>query len=372
MLERGPDHSKKSFAGFSGEEHLNEFPEVKENPEANRAEYNDLFIEAQSNILSEKTFSLFVRAISEKETTGSNDTLAFLQNRIVQECLNLSERDVALILDQFNRSVREWFVKKYGPSQIDSRVHESIVSGKYTHGEKNIDLRGIWSVISFLKARAALLAAEPAQDFSFYFSGRLDARHSVDVIEEIEEGEGSAVSLIQLKSSIPAEDEMEHIHADHQKWVEEEWMDMEDYEHSYIEDGTKKEIEGFLRNGEKVRDALLDFFTDPAGQNLDRFISSLHLSNLDDKQQAWVLWKYADLAEEPLRETAKEGIEDPETVGFVQTELNALKEKLVKKARLPKSQTIVKRVKSIISVGARIVSEKEIKVGERGKVINVR
>lgn len=375
MFER-PDNLRKSFVGPEGEEDLRKFSssKPKEGSWDNHAEYNKLFAEVQRNLINEKNFNLFLRAVTEKETIGSNDSLSFLHNRIVGECVNLSEHDTELILDQFNRSVHKWFVEKYRPdSQIDRRVYDSIVLGKYTtNNEKNIDIRGVQSIISFLRARTLLLSSEPTQKFSFYWNDKLDGRYSIDIIEEIDREDGPTISLIQIKSSKPSEEEIERIHTNHARWANKEWMNIKEYDNSFIDESSKEEIEIFLKNKEQVEESLLDFLTDPKGQTLSNLENSLNLASLADKQRAWVLWKYIDLIKESLDEAVSVGDLDQETEDKVWSQLSLLRDRLVKKFRLPMSQTVVSNIKSVVCVGSRTVSEREIEAGEGGKVLNAK
>ena len=216
------------------------------------------------------------------------------------------------------------------------------------------------------------MESNPAQKYSHYFSSRLDARYSIDVIEEIQNGEGIEISLIQLKSSMPSGDEKRKIHTDHERWVKEEWLSLEDYENSYIEDDTEEEIRAFLQNEEQVKEALLDFFTNPEGQSLDNLISSIHLGDLNNKQKAWILWKYIDLLKEQLDQAVKAGDQDKETIDSIWEQLLNLKSRLADKTYLPKSQLFVRKVRSVISVGPRIVSETEMDIGQEGKAVNLR
>lgn len=371
FMFEGPNNLRRSFPGAEGEEDLRRFPETKESSSDNRLEYNELFAEAQRNLISRKNFNLFVRAVTEKETFGSNDTLSFLHNRIVEECVNLSEHDTELILDQFNRSVQKWFVEEYSRGkEIDQRVRDSITLGKYTHGEKNIDIRGVQSVISFLRARTLLLSSHPAQEHSFYWASRLDGRYSIDVVEEIDGEDGPSITLVQIKSSKPEEEELEKIHSNHQRWAEKEWINVDEYENSFIDEPTKEGLEEFLKNKEKVEEALLDFLTDPRGQSLDNLETALNLFDLVDKERAWVLWKYIDSIKDSLEEVVSIGDMDQETKDEVWSQLSLLRDKLVKKFHLPVSQTVVKNIKSVVCVGARSISERDIEVGEKGKVVN--
>lgn len=372
MFEK-PDNSRKSFTGPEGEENLRRFssPKPKEEVHDNRTEYNELFAEAQKNLINEKNFNLFLRAVTEKETIGSNDSLSFLHNRIVGECVNLSEHDTELILDQFNLSVQKWFVDEYSHGrQVDQRVRESITLGKYTHGEKNIDIRGVQSVISFLRARTLLLSSQPAQKHSFYWNDKLDGRYSIDVIEEIDGEDGPAISLVQIKSSKPSEEEIERIHVNHARWAKKEWLNIEDYENSYIEEATKEKLLEFLTNKQKVEEALLEFLTSPSEQGLDNLTSFLNMSGLVDRQRAWVLWKYIGLIKDSLEEAVSLGDLDEEMKDEVWMYLSTLRDNLIKKFHLPEKQVAVRNIKSIVCVGARFVSEREIESGEKGKVLN--
>jgi hypothetical protein len=216
------------------------------------------------------------------------------------------------------------------------------------------------------------LESSPAQDYNFYFSSKLDARHKIDVIEEIGSGSNLEISLFQIKSSMPTNEEISEIHREHEEWVKEQWLDLVKYEEGYIGEGTDYEISRFMKNKYKVEEALLEFCTDPENQNLEHLFDSLHFSELNDRQQAWILWKYIDLLKEQLGVAVKEGALDPETYDVVWGELATLKENLTRKANLPKSQTPIKKVRSVISVGARIISERELAVENSGKAINIR
>ncbi len=372
----GPNPIQKSFATPGGEEFLQRFPTPKINEsDEDLAIEADLFAQASHNLISEKMFTLFVRAISDKEISGSNDNLALLQNKIIQECVNLSENDTVLVLNRFNRSVREWFLKKYSPSSIDSRVYRRILRGMHATDEGKNDIhieKGVQNVISFLKTRARLLEASPTQEYNHYFSSKLDARHGIDVIEEIDGEDGLEISLFQIKSSPPTSEEILDIHKEHEEWVKEGWMDLAKYEESYIGEGTEYEISRFMKNKYKVEDALLEFCTDPENQSLEHLFASLRFSELNSRQQAWMLWKYIDLLKKQLDAAVTEGAVEAEMRDHIWKELSALKENLNKKARLPKSQSVVSKVKSVISVGARIVSERELGVDKSGKVMNIR
>lgn len=370
----GASLNHKSFATSKGEETLHEFPKPIADNEKKLAKEADAFATAVHNLINEKIFKLFLRAINEKEISGSNDNLALLQNRMVQECINLSEANTDLVLRKFDRSFREWFLKTYGPTGTDSRVYKRIVSGTSVKNEDNnhIELnRGIKNVISFLKARTKLLESNQAQNFNFYFSSKLDARHCIDIIEQIESDGDTIISLFQIKSSLPSQEEIEKIHQNHAEWVKEGWINLPDYERSYVGDGAVEEVSQFLKNKEEIEEALMEFFTNPGGQDLEHLLDSLHLTNLNHRQQAWILWKYVDLIKEQLDLAFQDGVLDLEMKDFVWQELSTLKEKLEKKARLPKSQILIKNIHSIISIGARSISEREIEVGKEGKVINI-
>lgn len=369
MFESAPHNPKKYLPSTEQELELYQFPKPRKKSDVVRAEIINFFEEAQRNLVNEKMFGLFVRAIREKMITGSNDTLAFLQNRIIQECINLSETETNLILGQFNREVRRWFIKNQSSSNIESKVYEAINSGKFTVGDNNIDTRGIWNVISFLRNRSFLLDSNPVVQYTHYFSDRLDARYSIDVIEEI--GDPPVISLIQLKSSVPSEEEVRRINKDHQHWVQKGWMSLESYENNYIEEGTEEEIRSFLENKEEIRLALLDFFTDPEGQDIYKLISSLHLGSLDNRQKAWILWKYINLLEDPMKEAKEKDPENAQNIDSIWRQLNELRNKLIQKTKLPKSQNFVGDVYSVIVVGGKEVFKKKIEFGEV-KVINMR
>lgn len=147
------NNQREYFAGTKNEEEIHHFTRPKKETEITRKEAVDFFAEAQSHIVNEKMFSIFLNTITEKIKFGSNDRLTYLQNRIVEECINLNDRDTELIINQFNRSVRDWFQKNFNQRDVDSRVYDSIIHGEYTHERKNIDPKGIQSVISFFKGK---------------------------------------------------------------------------------------------------------------------------------------------------------------------------------------------------------------------------
>lgn len=366
------DNQREYFAGAKGDEEIHHFTKPKKETEITRKEAVHFFAEAQSHIVNEKMFKIFLNAITEKIKFGSNDRLTYLQNRIVEACINLSDRDTELIINQFNRSVRDWFQNNFNQRDVDSRVYDSIIRGEYTHGRKNIDPRGIQSVISFLKARTILLDSKPGEEYEHYFSSRLDARFSVDVVERIGNEDNLRVSLIQIKSSVPSGEEIELIHRDHESWVKEEWMSFEEYERSFVEEGTSEETQAFLENKKEMQMALIELLTNPNGFNPDALMGSLHLAHLNNRQRAWILWKYSDLLIEHIEELKKENPEEVTMLNSIFNELVSLKDELTKKAKLPKSQTLVNNVDSLICVGAKEVSRREFEIEGKGKVIDVR
>jgi hypothetical protein len=250
-------------------------------------------------------------------------------------------------------------------------VHQSISRGEFTHDSRNIDVRGIQNVISFLRARARLLESAPAQQYAHYFNSKLDARHKIDVIEVIEAADGSRISLIQLKSSTPSPEEIEQIHRDHQSWAKEQWLDVSEYENSYIDDGTAEEVRGFMGDVEEISMMLLEFLTDEKGQTPESLIASLRLDAFSNKQKAFILWKYLDVLKEVLDEFKEENPESAHELDLVWQQLSGIRENLAHKAKLPKSQILIGEVVSVVSVGPRVVSERDISVGSP-KVINVR
>ncbi|MEK7642381.1 MAG: hypothetical protein AAB392_01155 [Patescibacteria group bacterium] len=371
MLETSPDNERKSFVSSSGEKPLQPFPPIRKRSEITPAEYNDLFAEAQRNLVKEEMFELFVKAITDKETTGSNDKLAFLQNRIIQECANLSLQDAELVLDQFNRAVQQWFVKKISKAGIDSRVYSSISTGKYTHGDNNIDIRGIKNVISFLREQSLKYETSESVGCRFYFNEWLDARRMIDVIMELRRGDEVEIVLVQIKSSPPSGSELEKIRMDHERWAGEEWFDLEGYERSFISDGTLEEVESFLKNKEEVEEALMDFCTNPNSRSLDDLLRSLHLSGLNNREKAWILRKHLTLIKEQINIASEDGYVDLETKDSILEELGKLSETLERKVRLPKAQFLVGKIRSVVAVGSKILPDSEYVFAGKSKLMSV-
>jgi len=319
--------------------------------------------EARQNLLeNEKLFRKFIGGMEMDENRDATD-LASLENIFVSNCLNLTDSEIKILVDNFNKNL-SYFIAN----------HKGEFSGKYIDPEtifsKRISSEGIIGVINFIRREKESVRLKPAQNLGFYFEDVLDAKYKIDIVVciytvgENEKIHVDRMNLVQVKSSEPRGFEREKIVESHRSWAVSSVMDFESFEHEYTDGEIEASaMEELLKNFDEIKSMVEDLYTDPKGFRpeafFDLFVKKLKLENLSDKKKAWILYRCIKDLKKDAVELVERGVIGEEVVREIIQHLENLEVKLRAKAKLPKDLSYVDEINSVLAIGQkRIILEK--------------
>ena len=326
-----------------------------------KSEYDDLLTESRESILNdEKLTQKMLLAILEKLNDKRTTKFADIENILIERCINLSENDIDSIVRQFNKKFIAYIQSQKGVIDIPGKTIQEVVIGKF-----NLNSLGVKSVVNFIRARSKLLLSNPEQSFIIGFNNHLDARNGIDLVEVIFEGEEDSdidqLNFIQIKSSRPAEDEMEKIMSEHANFANGDMLSMREIDNLQLpKEEEQRLFEETISNQINMIEKIFEICDQYQGTDRESLIKLLGLDNLNNMQKAWVLSKYFEKIKYQIENTFLEGYIMQENKDALIRDLETLRRDLINKSGIPSNITPIKSVNSIIAVGTEIIKQKEV------------
>jgi len=358
ILEKDARARTGRFPGHQEKVHPFDMP--IEPSELKKFEYNSLLAEARDKILDDDFVEKLVRAIIEKSSSNvSVEKLAQIENSLIENCIHLSDNDIDNLVEQLNKKTLKIVAENKHSLPISPKTSQVIYSMKWHPHSISIK-----SVVHFIQERSKSLAGKPNQHFSLGFSDRLDAHRKIDIIEAIfgeMDSEIEQLNLIQIKSSMPSEEEISKTTDEHSRYVMDDMMRLGDVE--YLELPKEKDrqmYEETLQNREIMREKFFDICTKYESVNQQSLIELLGLGNLNDLQKAWIFSSHIKGIEKQIEQMCLDGYIDEKHKNMLIQDMESLYRSLVKKAGVPMRRVKINVINSLVSVGPNAINHVEI------------
>lgn len=323
-------------------------------------EYDDILTKARQEIAEKNIAAKVISAIKKKTEGNSVRLFAEVENDLTELCLELKESEIDSIVRQLNSEI----LKLAGNVEFASgKIRQEVLTGKW-----KINSVSIKSVVAFIRYRCKLLSIKPEQDFILGFNNYLDATAKIDLIEIVFDKTSSThtLNLIQIKSSIPAEDEMAEIIDSHRRFVNQDLVKNRDIELYKPNEQVIKKFEVGIHNQEEFLERIFDICLDYNSVDKSKLEHLLGMNELTIIQKAWLLNTHFEFISSVLDE-ASEYIGEENKAAML-SDLQKMRDDLVRRSGLPVDTIRIGTVNSIIACGAKEVRNKTIYNSEQGHI----
>lgn len=254
------------------------------------------FDAAFENIVGSKKLERLVIKALKRTDVKDMTSFASVMNTFTEFCVSLTDKEIDDLLRNFKAGLIKHVNQYREEFKLSDRDIQDIQMGRLGADtfDESLNTTGVKSVARFVRARKKLHEISPQTIPAFYFQDFLDAQHKIDLIELIEGSDGYIMNLIQVKSKEYREGEIEIIANAHQRWVNENAMNMEAFEKNFtIEEKDSFERNNFWETVEGMEIVFIDILTQTLTPSMDSVMEKLQLRGLPEGERVWALSHFA-------------------------------------------------------------------------------